>query len=141
MKCDRLDDSYTGFLMLLSKEFWNDDEWHFAATVHGNRPCDSVEGIVKREAVRTSLQRPYEKQITTPLQLCKWAKCDLSKTMNFNYVTQDEYIANAEHLAHCFSQAIPISGTRNPKVTCPQSAEQKFLLNHSHMFLHQPVIK
>ncbi len=44
-------------------------DWHFFATSHGKGPCDEVRGTVKRLAARASLQRPYENQIQTLLQL------------------------------------------------------------------------
>ncbi len=48
-------------------------QWHFSATSHGKGACD---GTVKRLAARVSLQRPYDEQIMTPLQLLQlyeWA--------------------------------------------------------------------
>lgn len=48
-------------------------EWHFSATSHGKGASDGVGGTVKRLAARASLQRPYEQQIMTPLQLFEWA--------------------------------------------------------------------
>ncbi len=44
-------------------------EWHFFATSYGKIACDSIGGTVKRLAAKTSLQRPYNEQITTPRQL------------------------------------------------------------------------
>ena len=44
-------------------------EWHFSATSHGKGACDGLGGTVKRLATKASLQRPYEDQIMTPLQL------------------------------------------------------------------------
>ena len=49
------------------------DEWHFSATSDGKGASDGVGGTVKRLAARASLQRPYEQQIMTPLQLYEWA--------------------------------------------------------------------
>ena len=43
-------------------------EWHFSATSHGKGASDGVGGTVKHLAARASLQRPYERQIMTPLQ-------------------------------------------------------------------------
>ena len=65
-------------------------EWNFFATSHGKGPCDGVGGTVKRLAARASLQRPYEDQIQTPLQLFEWAHSSL-KDINFAFVSQDEY--------------------------------------------------
>lgn len=35
--------------------------------------CDGIGGAFKRNAMRTSLQRPFRKQITTPKELFDWA--------------------------------------------------------------------
>ena len=47
-------------------DFEIDAEWHFFATSHGKGPCDGVGGTIKRLAAKTSLQRPYDKQIIAP---------------------------------------------------------------------------
>ena len=48
-------------------------EWHFSATSHGKGACDGLGGTVKHLAARASLQRSYQEQIMTPLQLYNWA--------------------------------------------------------------------
>ncbi|XP_044013077.1 uncharacterized protein LOC122855606 [Aphidius gifuensis] len=55
------------------KNYGIEAEWHFFATAHGKGPCDGVGGTLKREAARASLQRPTDKQITTPKELYDWA--------------------------------------------------------------------
>lgn len=55
------------------EDFKLNAEWHFFVTSHGKRPCDGVEGTVKRLASKASLQRPYADQLTTPLSLHNWA--------------------------------------------------------------------
>ncbi len=51
------------------KDFDVKAEWHFSATSHGKGACDGVGGTVKRLAARASLQRPYDEQIITPIEL------------------------------------------------------------------------
>ncbi|KMQ88333.1 hypothetical protein RF55_12203 [Lasius niger] len=55
------------------KDFGIKAEWHFFATAHGKGPCDGIGGTLKREAARASLQRPSDRQITTPKELYNWA--------------------------------------------------------------------
>ena len=65
-------------------------EWHFSATSHGKGACNGLGGTVKRLAARASLQRPYQEQIMTPLQLYDWARTSL-KAIQFSYCTCSEY--------------------------------------------------
>ena len=65
-------------------------EWHFSATSHGKGACDGLGGTVKRLAARTSLQRPYDQQITTPMQLYEWAHSNLQGIV-FDYCSSQEY--------------------------------------------------
>ena len=44
-------------------------ERHFYATAHGKGVCDGLGETVKWLATKASLQRPYNDQIMTPLQL------------------------------------------------------------------------
>ena len=79
----------------LNLAFHEDDfgfvaEWNFFTTSHGKGPCDDVGGTVKHLAARASLQRPYEDQIQTSLQLFELAYSSL-KDINFELVSQDEY--------------------------------------------------
>lgn len=48
-------------------------EWHFFATSHGKGPCDGVGGTLKRLASKASLQRPFDQQILTAMDLFDWA--------------------------------------------------------------------
>ena len=49
----------------------------FRATSHGKGACDGLGGTVKRLAARASLQRLYDRQIMTPMQLYEWAHDNL----------------------------------------------------------------
>ena len=57
------------FINLLHHEedFELQAEWNFFATSHGKNACDGIGGTLKRSVARTSLQRPLENQILTPL--------------------------------------------------------------------------
>ena len=50
-------------------DFGIEASWNFFATSHGKSPCDGIGGTVKRVTARTSLQRPKEHHILTPLQM------------------------------------------------------------------------
>lgn len=67
-----------------------DVEWHFFATSHGKGPCDAIGGTLKRLATKASLQRPFENQITTALDLYQWAISNNSN-MHFIYCSSTEY--------------------------------------------------
>lgn len=106
-------------------DFGIEAEWHFSATAHGKGSCDGVGGTVKREAARASLQRPYQDQITTPFELYEWLKCNLSKTMEFCYITQEEYIETEQQLQHRLSQAVAVPGTRKLHAFIPSTCGTK----------------
>ena len=86
-------------------------EWHFSATSHGKGACDGVGGTVKRQAVRASLQRPYEEQIMTPCQLFEWAVENIP-TVAFNYCSSEDYNSEEQLLEERFQQSRTIPGAR-----------------------------
>jgi len=63
------------------KDFGIRAEWHFSATSHGKGACDGVGGTVKRLATKASLQKPFDEQIMTPLQLFEWASANITGTI------------------------------------------------------------
>ena len=83
-------------------------EWHFSATSHGKGASDGVGGTVKLLAARASLQRPYERQIMTPLQLFEWASENIPGVV-FRYCSTEEYEEVKHHLEKRFenSRTIP----------------------------------
>lgn len=97
-------------------------EWHFSATSHGKGSCDGIGGTVKRLAARASLQRPYEQQIMTPLQLFEWASEKLPKTV-FNYCSTQEYEEVKEYLKERFQNSHTIPGTRRLHSFVPLSRD------------------
>ena len=72
-------------------------DWHFFATSHGKGPCDGVGGAVKRLAARASLQRTYEDQTQTPMQLFEWAKESI-KSVHFAYATSEAILEAGKNL-------------------------------------------
>ena len=86
-------------------------EWHFSATSHGKGASDGVGGTVKRLAARASLQRPYDQQIMTPLQLFEWANESISGTI-FKYCSTEEYEDVKGQLENRFQNSRTIPGTR-----------------------------
>lgn len=92
-------------------DFNIDAEWHFFATSHGKGPCDGVGGTIKRLAHKASLQRPYENQIITPLQLHQFASENIPNIM-CQYTTIKEYNDEKTILEDRFSECKTIAGTQ-----------------------------
>ena len=86
-------------------------EWHFFATSHGKGPCDGVGGSVKRLAAKASLQRPYDKQIQTPMDLFIWADDNLP-SIKVIFVGKDEIAEEEEKLRPRFADALTVTGTQ-----------------------------
>ncbi|CAH0547109.1 unnamed protein product [Brassicogethes aeneus] len=98
-------------LALHKKDFGLEAEWHYFATSHGKSACDGLGGTVKRLAARASLQRPYEDQIMTPLQLFNWSQDNITG-INFKYCNEDQYIAHENILSKRYSNIKTIKGTQ-----------------------------
>lgn len=88
-------------------------EWHFFATSHGKGPCDGIGGAFKRNAMRTSLQRPFRNQITNAKELFDWAISTDSEIV-FRFCTNQAYETIKIKLDAFFSGVNPKSviGTR-----------------------------
>ena len=67
------------FIDLLQHEedFGLQAEWNFFATSHGKNACDYHGGTLKRSVTRTSLQRPVENQILTPLDFFDYCNTNM----------------------------------------------------------------
>ena len=50
-------------LCLHEQDFDIPAEWHFFATSHGKGPSNAIEGTIRCEATKASLQRSYKDQI------------------------------------------------------------------------------
>ena len=74
--------------------------WHFFATSHEKGPCGGV-GSCERLAAKASLQRPYENQIQTSMQLLGWAK-ECIKSVQFAYATCEAILEAGKNLLKDF---------------------------------------
>ena len=97
-------------------------QWHFSATSHGKGACDGLGGTVKRLAARASLQRPYEEQIMTPLQLYEWASKAIP-SVDFAYCTIEQYQSEKAVLENRFQNSRTITGTRSLHSFIPVSSD------------------
>lgn len=95
-------------------------EWHFFATAHGKSICDGLGGTLKRLATKTSLQRPYNEQITTVNELFNWAKSSL-QNIDVAFVAEAEYTQEERNLATRFSNLKRIPGTQSKHAIIPIS--------------------
>jgi hypothetical protein len=102
------------------EDFKIEAEWHFFATAHGKGPCDGVGGTVKRLAAKASLQRPYDDQILSAVQLYEWAQKNIPG-IHFTYTTQAEHITSEIFLTERFEKSITIKGTQKFHAFIPES--------------------
>ena len=86
-------------------------EWHFFATSHGKGPCDGVGGTVKRLAARASLQRPYDDQIQTPIQLFDWAQQNIN-AIHFAYADAKDIEDTEKSIKDRLDGSKSITGTQ-----------------------------
>ena len=87
--------------------------------LHGKGACDGLGGTVKRLATKASLQRPFEDQIMTPLQLYRWA----SKNIPGINCTLEEYESDKTLLKTRFDNSRTIAGTRRLHCFIPNSRD------------------
>lgn len=88
-----------------------DVEWHFFATSHGKGPCDGIGGSFKRNAMKTSLQRPFENQITNAKELYEWA-ISKDSTMTYRFCTKESYAEIETELIYTFKNVQTVTGTQ-----------------------------
>ena len=93
------------------KEFHLKAHWHFFATSHGKNACDSITGIVKKNARMYSLKNAYDKQIQTPVDLYRFCQNNLQKIVTI-FVHDDEVKDAKENLDAYFQQFQSIKGTQ-----------------------------
>ena len=84
-------------------------EWHFIATSHSKGPCDGG-GIIKRNALRVNLQRPLDRQITTPRKLFEWAQENIAG-INVKFCSQTDILQHEASLSKRQQNAVTITGT------------------------------
>jgi hypothetical protein len=115
-------------LCLHKSDFEVQAEWHFFATSHGKSACDGLGGTVKRLAAKASLQRPYDKQILTPVDLFQFA-VDNIKNIDFEYCSLEEYEEAERKLMPRFVEARAIVGTQKLHTFIP-ATENKVFTKH-----------
>lgn len=98
-------------------------EWHFFATSHGKSPCDATARTLKREATNASLRRPYDKQITTPIQLYEYAKENM-QTMHVVFVSKLKVTSNKDRFFKRMEEACKVPGIRSYHTLLPVSTKQ-----------------
>ncbi|KYM96890.1 hypothetical protein ALC62_12427 [Cyphomyrmex costatus] len=117
-------------LQLHKQDFGILAEWHFHATAHGKGPCDGVGGNLKRLSARASLQASAENHILTPIDLYRWAKENLSKTVVFFSPKCDQENAT-ETLKSRFATAVTIPETQKYHAILPIDDESLAFKNYS----------
>ena len=85
-------------------------EWHFFATSHGKSAGDGAGGTLKRPTTRTSLQRIYEDQILTALQLYQFAVSTI-RGMHSGFITLREHEEEAKFLEERLKLSRTVRGT------------------------------
>lgn len=103
---------------LHNKDFGIEAEWHFFATSHGKSACDGLGGTVKRLAAKASLQRPYNDQIMTPLQLFTWCQENITG-INFKYYSENDHVNHEKYLNKRFIDVLTIPGTQKIHAVIP----------------------
>lgn len=108
-------------------------EWHFFATSHGKGPCDGIGGAFKRNAMKTSLQRPFQDQITNAKELFDWAKSLVSSDIVYRFCTKTDYEAIENELSILFLNVKPkrVIGTRQYHGYVPINGNEIKLLRFS----------
>lgn len=91
----------------------------FFATAHGKGPCDGVGGTLKGAAARATLQLPPDRQITTRLDLYRWASTHLPH-IQVEFCSKDVYDQVASDLKPRFDNVKKISGTQKIHCVIPQ---------------------
>lgn len=100
----------TNFLNLCEhkKTYGLEAEWVFFATSHGKSPCDGIGGLLKREAAKESLRRPFDNQILTVNDLHEFCQRSLPNLKSI-LVSKDE-LTQERAKTEINAQTIP--GTR-----------------------------
>lgn len=88
-------------------DFNIETEWHFHATAHRKGACDDVEAILKREAMRASLQAKSTETVLTPHGLFHWIKGKF-QNISFFYYSKGEYNKVKKSLSNRFANAPPV---------------------------------
>lgn len=94
----------------------------YFATLHGKGACDGIGGSAKRSAYNSSLQRPYENQITTVEHLFEWAS-NFFKNITFDFCTKTYHEEELARLEDRFRKAKVIKNIRQFHCFIPQNVK------------------
>ena len=94
-----------------NEEFNLEANWHFFATSHGKNACDSICGVVKKQARMYSLKNAYGKQIQTPWDLYEFCINNLKSIVTI-FVHDDDVKDAKSKLDSYFVQFKGIKGTQ-----------------------------
>lgn len=94
--------------------------WSFFATSHGKSACDGIGGTVKRLTARASLQRPYNDQITSPVQMYEFCSKEISG-IHFVFIKHEDMVHIRSDQEKRFSFTKTIAGTRSFHFFSPQN--------------------
>lgn len=95
-------------------------EWHFHATAHGKRPCDSLGVTLKREATRYSLQVDSNNAILNSRSLFTWAK-EKFTNLRFCYYTKQDHQKSLKSLNKKFLNAPAVPNIQMSHAFIPTS--------------------
>ena len=93
-------------------DFGTDCTWSFFATSHGKSTCDGVGGTVKRITSRASLQRPFDHQILTAVDMFKFCNEEI-KGIKFKFISKETMEVTRANLKTRFLNAKTVPGTRS----------------------------
>ena len=93
-------------------DFGTNCTWSFFATSHGKSTCDGVGGTVKRITSRASLQRPFDNQILSAVEMFKFCKEEI-KGINFKFIPKETMEVTRANLETRFLNAKTLPGTRS----------------------------
>lgn len=95
--------------------------WHLHATAHGKGPYAGADGALKIRARKASLQRSPNDQITTPLELYRWAQSDSSESnISVAYANKQSYNKATCFLKQRFDNCTTVPGTQ--KIHCVKTS-------------------
>ena len=110
----------TNIFIIYAEDFFVGCIWNFFATSHAKLPCIGIGGTVKRLAATASLQSPTTGQILSAEAIFEYCLKSISG-ITFVYITAEEMKLTRKKLAHLFSTATTITGTRSFHQYTPSS--------------------
>ena len=72
------------------EDFGISAQWNFFVTSHGKGACDGIDGAVKSQAYRASLQRVDNNHMTNPRSLFEWVQTRF-RNIHFNFCPLNDH--------------------------------------------------